>query len=192
MNKSPVKRLLGLAGLVVGAVFALLLTARVGVFIESATTGADPEASLSLLEVPVDADVITWLPNAELARPLEATVRDEIGEAYLLGLDILDGSVEVSPDEYAVHLTGAALSTAQTLTSPQSPSRRSHTMRVTFYSADGQVVEVEDATASAFAAAGRIIARSERSVAVLVLVDGVWHLRHRVVTELETEVISAQ
>jgi len=187
MSKSDVKRIIGLAGLAVGVLAALLLTARVGGFIESTRTGADLRATLSELDVPVTAGVITWLPSADLARPMDPTTRDAIAEAYILGLDILDGHVQLPPDQYAVHLTGAALRAAQTRSSAQAPLQRTHTMRITFHSADGQVVELEDSALSALAASGRLITRTERAIAVLVLVDGVWHLRHRVTTDLQTD-----
>ena len=190
MNKSHVKRIIGLCGLALGVLLALLLTARVGNIIESTRSGADLEATLSELEVPVTAEVITWLPSAELARPLDSTARDAIAEAYLLGLDILDGRVEVPPDEYSVHLTGPALRVAQSRRAAQAPLRRTHTMRVTFHSVDGQVIELEDNAASALAAAGRLVTRTEHATAVLILIDGVWHLRHRVITDLETELVS--
>lgn len=190
MNKSQVKRIIGLGGLVLGVFSALLLTARVGGFIESTRTGADLETTLSELAVPVSAEVITWLPSAELARPLDPTTRDAIAEAYLLGLDILDGRVEVPSDEYSRHLTGAALRAAQTRTAQrQPPLSRAHTMRVTFHSADGQVIELEDSAASVLAAAGRLVTRDERATAGLILIDGVWHLRYRVLTDLETDLI---
>ena len=192
MNKSRVKRIIGLCGLAIGLFSALLLTARVGGFIESTRTGADLVATLSELEVPVSAEVITWLPDADLARPLDPTARDAIADAYVLGLDILDGRVEVPPEKYSVHLTGGALLAAQTRNTRQEPPlRRAHTMRVVFHSADGQVIELEDSAAVAVAAAGRVVTRNERAVVVLILIDGVWHLRHRVITDLETELISS-
>lgn len=190
MSKSQLKRILGACGLTLGAMAALVLTARIGGVVESSRTGADFESTLSELSVPVNADGVTWLPSADLARPLDPAARELIAEAYLLGLDILDGQTPVAPDEYAVHLTGPALQAAEDGLPVDSLTRRSHTMRITFHSADGQIVELEDQATRAVAASGAVIARRERATAVLILIDGVWHLRHRVVADAQTELMS--
>jgi hypothetical protein len=72
--------------------------------------------------------------------------------------------------------------------SPVTVGQRRHRLRVTFYSADGQIVEMVDrARMMLVVGSGAGLLRTETAVVVMVQVDGNWHLRHRVVEESTTQ-----
>jgi len=192
MTKTRLKQVLAvvLLGAIAGGVIAV--TGRLGRIIEQAESGADAAAAFTEVMVPVDVSEITWEQDASLPRVMEPGTRQAIGEAYLISLALLDGSLTVSFDDLAVHLTGPALEAARKSASFAEVLSRSHRIRVIFYSADGQLVEIEDEATRIIAADRKTaFSRTERAVAVLVSIDGVWHLRHRVVEDANSELITS-
>jgi hypothetical protein len=184
--------LLVAAGIAVAAV-----TVRLGEIVERAETGADPADAFTSIGVPVDSTEIRWLPDAPLPRAMEETTREAIADAYLLSLAVLASPGSYADDDLPVHLTGPALAAARTEgSSVIATTPRRHQLGVVFYSADGQIVEFFDTARSVLTANGRDgFVRTEKAVTVMVLVDGVWHLRHRVVIDgsiepLELETLS--
>jgi hypothetical protein len=172
--------LLVAAGIAVAAV-----TVRLGEIVERAETGADPADALTSVGVPVDSTEIHWLADAPLPRTMEETTREAIGDAYLLSLAVLASPGSYADDDLAVHLTGPALAAARADgSSVMAATPRRHRLGVVFYSADGQIVEFIDTARSVLTANGRDgLVRTEEAVTVMVLIDGVWHLRHRVVID---------
>jgi hypothetical protein len=170
--------ILAAAGIAVAGV-----TVRLGEIVERAETGADPADAFTSVGVPVDATEIHWLADAPLPRAMEETTREAIAYAYLLSLAVLASPDSYADDDLAVHLTGPALAAARSEgSSVMAPTPRRHQLEVVFYSADGQIVEFFDTARSVLTADGRdAFVRTEEAVTVMVLVDGVWHLRHRVV-----------
>jgi hypothetical protein len=192
MTKTRLKQVLAVVFLGAMALGVITVTGRLGRIIEQAESGADATAAFTEVVVPVDPSEITWDQDASLPRLMEPGTRQAIGESYLISLALLDGSVTVPDDDLAVHLTGPALNAARVSTSSAAVLSRSHRIRVIFYSADGQLVELED-EATRIIALDRDTAfsRTERAVAVLVSIDGVWHLRHRVVEDANSELITS-
>lgn len=178
------------AALVVVAMFVVVaVTENLGRVVELAVSGEAPDELLTAIAVPVDAEDITWLEDGVLERALEPATRRAVAEAYLLSGAILDGAVRITDrDDLAVHLTGPALLAALEADGVVRVVARSHRIRAVFYSADGQLIELEDQTQRVFSIDSRLIVRHEQATAVLVQVDGVWHLRHRVVDHATAEV----
>jgi hypothetical protein len=184
MSKARLKQVLALGLLVSAVPIIVFLTGRLGRVVERAETGADPAAALTAVRVPVDPNEIEWLEDGPLPRQMEQSTRRAVGEAYLLSLGLLEGSLAVSDeDDLAVHLTGPALDAARQNTGRDPvTAARTHRIRVVFYSADGQIVELIDEAARLLVVdSADALIRTETAVALLVQIDGVWHLRHRVV-----------
>jgi len=191
MNKAQLKQIIALVLLVAGCMAAVTVTGRFGRVVQLAESGADSAGALTELAVPVDPADIDWTPDPPLPRAMENETRRAIGEAYLLSLALLDGTLSVdSIDDLAVLLTGPALEAARTAAAPVPPRGRSHQMQVIFYSADGQLVEIEDRTTRVVALDGAsALTRTEQAVAVLVRIDGIWHLRHRLVEAASSDFV---
>jgi len=192
MNKAHLKQALALALIGVAVAGVAAVTGRIGSIVERSATGADPAAAFTEVTVPVDPAEIRWHPDAALPRAMEPGTRDAVGEAYLLSLALLDGSLPVDEDDLAVHLTGPALAAARDAGPAVEVLARSHEMRFLFYSADGQVVEFEDAATRVVALdRSTALVRHETAVAVMVSIDGEWHLRHRLITKSGTVELAA-
>jgi hypothetical protein len=190
MRKNRLKLMLALGLLAAGGMTAPALLGRVGAVVERAETGADPAGGLTPLRIPVDGESIEWEPDAELPRLVEPGTRAAVAEAYLISLALLDGTAVVADDELAVHLTGPALAAAAAEETPVLVLDRSHRLRVVFYSADGQLIELEDEATRVLAVDRRAVIQSEEAVSVLVQIDGTWHLRHRIVQDAASHVIT--
>lgn len=192
MNKARLKQILTLAVLLTGGVAVVVITVQAARVVERTGSGAEAEDALTELRVPVDPASIEWLPDGTLPRPMEADTRDAVGESYLLALALLDGTLTVdSVEDLAVHLTGPALTAASDAGSSPTPLGRSHQLQVVFYSADGQLVELEDIAWRLYSSGnGDALLRSETAVSVLIRIDGVWHLRHRVVETSSSDIVS--
>jgi hypothetical protein len=189
MTKTRLKQYLALCALAVAVILTTALTDRLGAVVEWAGRDADPAAVLTTADAPVDPRHIRWEPDASLERPLEPATRDAIGEAYLISLALLDGAIEVDgTEDLAVHLVGPALAAGVDRSDGGvRPHERDHRIRVLFYSADGQLIEIEDeAHRRLWIDPNTSFTRIEHAVAVLIQIDGVWHLRHRVVTDATT------
>jgi hypothetical protein len=190
MSKERLKQIV--AGIVIAVAIASLplVTGALGRLAARAGSDADPTGVFSELVIPVNADEIDWDADADLSRPMEPATRTAVGEAYLIALAMLDGNLATSLDDLAVHLTGPALEAAKVAEPDARVVHRSHHMRVVFYSADGQVVELEDHSTRVVAAGGAsALIHTVRAVAVLIRIDGVWHLRHRLVDESSVDLI---
>jgi hypothetical protein len=184
MTKVRIKQILAAVLLGMAALSAIVVTGRLGRVVELMGTGADPATTLTEVVIPVDPAEIRWQEDALLPRAMEPGTRTAIGEAYLVSLALLDGSITIPDSDLAVHLTGPALRAARTTPADATVTDRSHRMRVVFYSADGQLVELEDESTRIIAINRHMpLVRTERAVAVMVSIDGVWHLRHRLVTD---------
>lgn len=185
MSKTRLKQALAVALMLIAVPSVAFVTARLGNVVERAETGADSRAALTEVIVPVDPSDIDWLEDPPLPREMEVATRHAVGEAYLVSLGLLEGTLTVAAqDDLAVHLTGPALEAARERKVAAPVVARTHRIQVVFYSADGQIVELVDEASRALwvADAGPVI-RTELAVALLLQIDGVWHLRHRIVED---------
>lgn len=188
MNKSSVKWLVSIVLSIVALAAGTAALAGVSDLIEMPGSAADPKAALNPAVLPVDLDSVTWLPEVEaMARPIDATVRQSIAAAYLAALAILDGDPVFAAADREAYLTGPALAVMPA--GEAGVAGRSHTLQISFYSADGQLVEIHDrASYGLLGPGGPRLSREETAVAVLIQVDGAWHLRHRLVDSSSSEV----
>ncbi len=185
MSKIRLKQALAVALMLIAIPSVAFVTARLGNVVERAETGADSRAALTEVIVPVDPGDIEWLEDPPLPREMEVATRHAVGEAYLVSLGLLEGSLAVgAQDDLAVHLTGPALEAAREQRVRAPVVARTHRVQVVFYSADGQIVElVDEATRALWVADAGPVIRTEVAVALLLQIDGVWHLRHRIVED---------
>ncbi|MDH3308505.1 MAG: hypothetical protein OEO77_13440, partial [Acidimicrobiia bacterium] len=177
MSKSSAKWLVSVVLSIAALAAATSVLGGFSELIEMPGSAADPEATLSPAVLPVDRRSVTWLPEVETqARPIDVAVRQSIMEAYLAALALLDGDPVFAAVDREAYLTGPALSVMPT--GEAGVGSRSHTLQISFYSADGQLVEIHDRVSyRLFGLDGPTLFRDETAVAVLVQVDGAWHLR---------------
>lgn len=181
--------------LVALAVAAALLVSRSARLVEATGTGADPATALNVVPpatVVADAPIV-WRPDAaDTGRRMEPATRRDLGDDLLRGwAQLAAASRTGSPDGLSTYLTGPALEGVL----PALADSGVDQMRVAgvelhlrFYSADGQVVALEEvATVERRLAAGGLLlpeTRIETADLVLVLRDGTWRVHHRVLRDV--------
>ncbi len=186
MSKSSAKWLIAVVLSVVALSAAGTAVAGISDLVVRPGSASDPMATLNTRGLPVDIRSVSWRPTEErLARPLDDAVRKSIAESYLAALAVLDGDPAFASADREAYLTGPALDVSWV--DAEAVARRTHVLTVSFHSADGQLVEIQDDATRRFVGnGGPALRRDESAVAVLVQVDGTWHLRHRVITRSST------
>ncbi len=186
MNTNTVKQALAGMLAIVAVAAATTTLARLGDLVEATGRGADPDGVLTIASSAVDPRATSWQPEVlELPRALTDDTRAVIAESYLVGLAILDGNELVGDVDPRDYLTGPALAAARN--DAGSVTRRRHRLRAEFHSADGQIVEITDEAEYLLEIEPHgIMVRRESAIAVMIQIDGSWHLRHRLITDSVT------
>lgn len=181
MRTTHLKQLLAVIFGLAALIAAWITIGRLGDLVEATGSGADPDARFTPALGVVDPAAVHWgRDEGDLIRPVGDSVRRSVAESYLSALAILDGDRSMDGVDPAAYLTGPALR-AISAAGGFTPIERRHRLRVTFHSADGQIIEAHDSSRLVFDfGTGDRLVVTETAVVVMVQVDGSWHLRHRV------------
>lgn len=185
-----IKRSLAAIAAALGLVAAVFALAGLGAAVEETNGDADPDTAFSATEVVPRAlaGQVTWDDDdADLARRMEPTTREQLTATWLRAHDALERAAEGDRTGLEVWFVGPALDRAEARYGPDrsgdsvAASRPvAHRLRVRFYSLDGQVAVLTSDTTyerPAPGGTGERVATVERVEAIVVLADGNWRIR---------------
>lgn len=185
-----IKRTLGATAAALGLVAVVFALAGLGAAVEETDGDADPDTAFSATEVVPRAlagQVIWDDDDADLARRMEPTTREQLTATWLRAHDALERAAEGDRTGLDVWFVGPALARAQARYGPDRSGDSvdashpvAHRLRVRFYSLDGQVVVLTSDTTYERPApgTGARVATVERVEAIAVLADGNWRIRN--------------
>lgn len=187
-----VKRVVAVAGLVIGAIVGALVLRSIAGTLLTAASGADP-TSIFNDTPPAPAEVragIRWLPDANDGREMEPATRDDITDAYSRAVAAIDRAGRGdSSAPIADYLSGPALGQAARMVDGNSGIASVATvmveqdLRLDFYSDDGSVAAIgvpyADVVRVIDAESNRrtILSAVEERRLVMLLEDGNWRVQ---------------
>jgi len=189
---SRVKRLLAV-GLAVAATIALAVTLLgSGVVVFSSQSGADPaEAFLKIPLVPERLDeLVDWMPDQELVRPVEPTTRALIESTLVRGWQRVDTAERSGDrdliDTWFMPLLAPHVAQDEPGAPASSVRQLGHQIEVMFYSLDGSVLAANvTSSLERQIEGGPSLGSTDRFEVVFLLSDGNWRIQHLTLVEAE-------
>jgi len=190
MSATGLKKMLGVALVVVAATLAATLLVGSGTVWRAFVSGADPADALTVAPaVPEDlGDLVTWGADGPIVRPVEPQTRLLVESTLVRGWHQVDVALR-SGDRSGIEtwfLGPIVDRIAADTTVPTTATQAGHHATVTFYSLDGSVMGLDVVSElDREDQQGLVLRNEERYEVVMRLSDGNWRIQHLRRTAIE-------